>query len=270
MEYVRFLMMLWHLYSILESALEKHSTDPILSPTYDPALLSRTSRLSADISYLLGIPDDDQSWKSNHIHAELIASPPDGFKAYTKRLSVLCVQEPSMLLAHSYVRYLGDLSGGQTVKWQLQKAYELNDESGRGLRFYDFEAPDREGLEVKQGKVASAREMKRVKAWFRNGMDNGVGDDRKLKEALLDEAIKAYELTAAIFASLRSPSNAVKEANWVPSTESTYSVSSVVAFMLAVGLAHFILVVGGFTGGRGYAKLELALGWCTELISWLQ
>ena len=33
-----------------------------------------------------------------------------------------------MLLAHSYIRYMGDLSGGQIMKRNIRKAYGLTDE----------------------------------------------------------------------------------------------------------------------------------------------
>jgi heme oxygenase (biliverdin-producing, ferredoxin) len=97
-----------------------------------------------------------------------------------------------------------------------------------------------------------------------------------LIETLLEETIKAYELNAALLAILRPP---VKEETLISSKgipievakEGTkYSVASVFAFMLAVGLAHFMLVVGGFTGENGYAKLELVQRWYAELMTSFQ
>ena len=40
-----------------------------------------------------------------------------------------------LLVAHHYTRYLGDLSGGQSVGRALHRAFDLN---GAGLAFYDF------------------------------------------------------------------------------------------------------------------------------------
>jgi len=284
-EYVRYLMMLWHLYSSLEIGLEEHSNDPVLSHTYNPALLSRSSRLSADISYILGLPDDDASWKSHEMHNKLVADPPASLQAYTTRLAALRSQEPARLLAHSYVRYLGDLSGGQIMRWRLQKAYALDEEDGHGVAFYEFVVPGKAGGKEE---VASAGEMKRIKEWFRSGIDKGVGDDRELKEAILDETLKAYEMNAALFGAIKpSPTpttttttttttnNATLEhsLNEVPAqqqqtvsrSEGGYSVTSVIAFMLAVGLAHFIMVVGGFTGESGYGKLQYIQEWFSRI-----
>jgi heme oxygenase len=148
--------------------MEKQANNPVLSPTFNPALLSRTSKLSADISYFLGLQDDDQSWKTMDIHKKLVASAP--LQEYVSRLGSL-ESQPSRLLAHAYVRYMGDLSGGQIIKYKLQKAYALEHEK-RGLTFYDFEY---------NGQVASVGELKKIKDWFRVGMDSGIGEDRLRK-----------------------------------------------------------------------------------------
>lgn len=47
----------------------------------------------------------------------------------------------------------------------------------------------------------------------------------------------------------------------------TFPLSSVIAFILALCLSHFILVIGGFTGEKGYAKLESVLHSITALFS---
>jgi heme oxygenase (biliverdin-producing, ferredoxin) len=89
-----------------------------------------------------------------------------------------------------------------------------------------------------------------------------------LAEALLDETLQAYELNAAMIAILRpqSTQSAAKQNTLEkPRAEAGYSIASVVTFMLAVGLAHFMLVVGGYTGDRGYAKFELAQQWLTDI-----
>jgi heme oxygenase len=83
--------------------------------------------------------------------------------------------DPSPLLAHAYVRYLGDLSGGQVIRRRVAKAYGLEADGGSGLRFYDFK-------ELSGSKPANIGGMKRIKEWFRDGMNAGAGDNnRKLK-----------------------------------------------------------------------------------------
>lgn len=189
-EYVRLLMMLWYVYryaptsfqvpqptiscSALEHGLSKHATHTVLTHIYNPSLLSRTSRLSTDISFLLGLPDDDISWKSHLVHVLLIESPPDALRLYTSHLAALSSDNPALLLAHSYVRYLGDLSGGQIMKWKLQKVYGLQGDK-KGFEFYDFEV---------DGETASVAEMKMIKQWFKDGIDKGVGEDQEMKGVL--------------------------------------------------------------------------------------
>jgi heme oxygenase (biliverdin-producing, ferredoxin) len=83
-------------------------------------------------------------------------------------------EDPSALLAHAYVRYLGDLSGGQVIRRRVVKAYGLDAESGLGLSFYSFK-------QLGGSKLGTVGDMKKVKEWYREGMDSGVGDNRELK-----------------------------------------------------------------------------------------
>ena len=85
--------------------------------------------------------------------------------------------DPSRLLAHAYVRYLGDLSGGQFIRRRISKAYGLDD--GAGVSFYEFRPLG--GTTSATDPAASAGEMKRIKEWYREGMNAGVGDDQDLK-----------------------------------------------------------------------------------------
>lgn len=51
------------------------------------------------------------------------------------------------------------------------------------------------------------------------------------------------------------------------SEEKAYPLVSILSVVLAVGIAHFALVVGGFTGSAGYAKLEAVQTWLEGLFS---
>ncbi|KAI0772157.1 heme oxygenase-like protein [Irpex lacteus] len=298
-EYVRFLMMLYHVYDNLERALEKYSTHPVLAPTYNPALFNRTASLSADISHFLQLPET--SWSSHPIHVTLTTSPPEPFAAYTSRIQKLADSNPAALLAHAYVRYLGDLSGGQFIKRRIIKAYGLEDD-GRGVAFYEF------GKLGGEAGVGTIGDMKKVKEWYRKGMNEGVGEDEDIKALILEEANVAFELNTGLFTTLRAPSSHPShESADVPvlgdptsptissspkppppefvtpapnplqllqkaETKETeedlpvkekgmYPISSVIAFILALCLSHFFLVTGGFTGEKGWAKLEAVGKW---------
>ena len=93
-------------------------------------------------------------------------------------------------------------------------------------------------------------------------------------EALLDETTRAYFLHKDLFDEISSTATPKeqKSAVWTPNptskplTSRVFSVSSVLTFMLAVGLAHFVVVVGGLSGSRGYAKLEAVQAWVTSTV----
>ena len=70
-------------------------------------------------------------------------------------------------------------------------------------------------------------------------------------------------LLAAIKA--QGESKTVYEASEAPSAP--YSATSVIAFIAAVSMAHFVLVIGGFTGAKGFAKLELVTQWLDDFFA---
>lgn len=124
---------------------------------------------------------------------------------YIQHLASLAKTSPSLLLAHVYVRILGDLRGGQYIKRQVQKTYQLEDDA---VSFYRFGSLD---------------DTNRLKTWIRAEM-NAVVSDPKLKGEQLDsvlgkclldsppaelvaEARKAFVFNVAILDSLPSPSS---------------------------------------------------------------
>jgi len=285
-EYVRFLMMMFHIYSIFEQALDQHSSHPTLHPTYNPAVLARTSSLESDISFLLQVPES--SWQSHPLHTAVISSPPPQFTQYISRLEALSASpDPSPLLAHAYVRYLGDLSGGQFIRRRISKAYELDNTDGDGVRFYVFKQLGG----TKEGNIG---DFKKIKEWYRDGMNVGAGDNQELKATIVEEANIAFELNYGIFCTLKVPpignvpsestpplvGDALEEEvnlteavtfKEIPvgteqAAERLYSVSTVTSVIVAICVAHFLLVVGGFTGAKGYAKLAAIEAWFGELV----
>ncbi|KAJ7078649.1 hypothetical protein C8R44DRAFT_836674 [Mycena epipterygia] len=254
-EYARFLMMLWHIYNTFERGLERHQNHPVLEPTYNPTVLARAPPLSADIAYLLGVPES--SWKSHRIHLQLMAAQPPALETYIARIQAIADSpDPSPLLAHSYVRYLGDLSGGQTIQRALAKAYGLK-MGGPGLSFYAFK-------ELHSSKPATQGDMKRIKDWFRAGMNKGAGDNMEVKEAIMLEASRVFEYTGAIFKAVNLEKPKVVFDQEAPKM---YSLASVSAVILAVCVAHFLLTIGGFTGEKGYDKLIAAEEWLSAKLS---
>lgn len=98
--------------------------------------------------------------------------------AYVTRIAQLASSdEPAPLLAHAYVRYLGDLSGGQVIRRRVAKSYGLDvdgDGDGRGTEFYAFKPL---GGSDHVNTNASIGDMRKIKEWFREGMNAAGGND---------------------------------------------------------------------------------------------
>lgn len=58
-------------------------------------------------------------------------------QAYIDAIERCSATKPELLIAHAYVRYLGDLSGGQILAKKLQKYNDLPE--GQGVAFYSFD-----------------------------------------------------------------------------------------------------------------------------------
>ena len=122
--FTKLLSNLYFVYSKLETELFRHRSHPVLGQLYFPQL-DRKTNLEADLEYYYG-----NNWR------ELIASSEAG-RNYVAYLHEISNTEPVLLVAHSYVRYLGDLSGGQALKNLVRSALELP--ADLGTRFYEFD-----------------------------------------------------------------------------------------------------------------------------------
>ena len=95
-------------------------------------------------------------------------------------------------------------------------------------------------------------------------------------EALLDETKLAYSLHKDILNEIEVITSRKRRTPAAPTSmplsqppdtsPKTFSVTSVLTFMFAVGLAHFLIVVGGLSGSRGYSKLEAIQAWISNTV----
>ncbi|KAB5592830.1 Heme oxygenase [Ceratobasidium theobromae] len=275
-EYIYYMMILWRIYRQVQAPIAYHPSLP--PPTYRPTLLGRATRISSDLAYLLDTTPDE--WRSDPLFQSLISSPPRGVQSYTTYLEKLASStdptDHARLLSHAYVRYMGDLSGGQIIKTKMSKKFGLP-AVGAGATFYDFGTLN--GSLGPNEEHAGHAELLRIKDWFRQGMNEGVGDDKSLKEVIIREAHLAFAYNLLFFKDVSLPnqttqtketkeSKVVFDASQEPQ-EQTYPLSSVVAVAMALGLAHFALVVGGFTGSKGTDKLEALMLWLRRVMGHL-
>lgn len=101
---------------------------------------------------------------------------------YVQRLHTAAT-DPERFVAHHYVRYLGDLSGGQLVARLLTRTYGL---TGDGVRFYDFSA---------------LGAPPRFRARYRALLD-GAGWDADARARVAGEAVHGFELNIAVLAEM--------------------------------------------------------------------
>lgn len=114
---------LYFVYSAMEEEMERLQAHPIISKIYFQQLNRRKS-LEQDLTYYYG-----PNWR------ELVV-PSAATKDYVQRIRTVAASQPELLIAHSYTRYIGDLSGGQILKKIAQKGMNLSE--GEGTAFYEF------------------------------------------------------------------------------------------------------------------------------------
>ena len=119
--YVGFIRALHPVYVALEAAMAAHQHDAAVGMVYDPGL-DRAASLEQDLEFCAG-----KDWRA--IPVVKAASE------YADHLTGLGTRMPRGLVAHAYVRYLGDLSGGQMMGRSVAKVYQAGE---AGTNFYNF------------------------------------------------------------------------------------------------------------------------------------
>jgi len=123
--YCTLLCALQVIYTALEAALDTHAAHPLLAPLRLPGL-PRGPALTRDLQALHG-----PRWQEE-------LTVPASARRYARRLRRLARWHPPLLAAHAYVRYLGDLHGGQILQARVAKAFARGAESDEGTAFYGF------------------------------------------------------------------------------------------------------------------------------------
>ena len=119
---------LLRVYQALEAGLQQHAAHPLLAPL-GLAALARSTALQADVADLAA-----------RLAAPAAAALPASAGIYADHLQALAQRQPPLLAAHAYVRYLGDLAGGQALGRIARQAYALP--GAAGTRFFDFGPPE--------------------------------------------------------------------------------------------------------------------------------
>jgi len=161
------------IYTALEAAAEAWRDDPVAGPfVFDE--LTRVPHLEADLHQLLG---DD--WAQQAVELQVPATD-----AYVSRLHQVAGDWPGAFIAHHYVRYLGDLSGGQVIKATVTRIY--GEDGHRSTGFYTFDRIER---------------IKPFRDRYRELLDTAPLT-REQQQRVVAEAVSVFELNRAVFADL--------------------------------------------------------------------
>jgi heme oxygenase len=158
-------------YQLLEQGLRRHRHTPGVRMAVRPALF-RAPRLAADLAALCG-----PSWRRS---LPLLAEG----ALYARRVAQAAKGDGRLLIAHAYVRYLGDLNGGQTMKRLLARTLAVEPAT---LSFYDF--PD-------------ITDMRAFSAAYRADLDRAGGEIDSI-DAVAEEVARAFALNIQVSESVQ-------------------------------------------------------------------
>jgi heme oxygenase len=161
----------YYVYSEMEEHIRSHQEHPVVGKIYFP-LLERKYSLERDLEFYYGA-----DWQTQ-------ISPSTETDRYVQRIKAISDSEPELLVAHSYTRYLGDLSGGQILKGIAQRALDLP--TGVGVAFYEFQ---------------DIADEKQFKMLYRQRLDEMPIDDAT-GDRIVHEANTVFDLNMKIFKEL--------------------------------------------------------------------
>ena len=164
---------LFFVYTAIEQQIEDNKNNMAIQAIYFPELYRKLS-LAKDLEYFYG-----KHWMK-------CIAPSLATKNYVDRIHYVGKNQPELLIAHAYTRYMGDLSGGQILKKIAKGAMQLKET--HGTAFYDFELINDDNV---------------FKQNYRQALDNAPIDDKQA-EQIIAEANLAFNLNMRVFQELNS------------------------------------------------------------------
>jgi heme oxygenase (biliverdin-producing, ferredoxin) len=168
--YGRLVVQQYFAYRDLEAASRHMAHDPVGSRFVFPELY-RLDALESDLEALIG-----RGWRAG-------IEPTPATVAYCERLRAVGATDPGAYVAHHYVRYMGDLSGGQVIRRVVERTYGIVDHAGTS--FYVFDGVD----------------PKAFKEQYRLRLDATPWSEPE-KTRIIDEVLLAYRLNTEVLAEL--------------------------------------------------------------------
>ena len=185
--YSNLMTSLYFVYEAMEDEFDKTLESTV--KTMDYPELRRLKAVELDMGYFYG-----EGWKNNKN-----IQPSPATKKYVSRIRDVAKNNPKLLLAHQYSRYLGDLFGGQKMSGMATKS--LNLEEGKGIAFYQFDD------------IETSTTTDFITAWYKKLNELDLTENEK--QDIVDEANLVFALNIEIFEELEgSPFSAVLKYAW--------------------------------------------------------
>ncbi|KAI9253779.1 heme oxygenase-domain-containing protein [Phascolomyces articulosus] len=224
-EYGRYITSLYFVYNSMESLLEKHKDNLAIKTIYFPVELNRVHALLQDLEFFFG--------KDKLAQVTDPATMTPAVKEYVEAMELACEVNPALLVAHSYSRYLGDLSGGQILAKRLKKHIlglsegDGNWDSNEGLQFYAF---------TNIGNHNAFKEEYRERL-------NKAPVDKRTRDLIVTEAIRSFEVNIGLFDEVQKLSEQGKLVPTAGSEKKTID-STVVRWSPIIALTVAVAAVG--------------------------
>lgn len=161
---------LYFVYKAMEDAFD--STDDKNVKALDYQSLRRLRSLEVDMEYYFGA-----DWRNT-------VKPSAATQKYVARIHTVVQDAPTLLIAHQYTRYLGDLFGGQMMGGMATRSLGL--EEGKGIEFYQF--PD----------IADNKQF--IEEWYTALNKLELSD--ATKQEIVDEANLVFAYNIELFSEL--------------------------------------------------------------------
>jgi heme oxygenase len=158
---------LYFVYQAMETAFKEAADENVR--TLDYPELRRVPSLEKDMEYYYG-----DNWRAT-------VKPSRATARYVARIEEVAREQPPLLIAHQYTRYLGDLFGGQMMGGMAQKSLKLAE--GKGIAFYTFE------------EIPEAKEF--INDWY--SQVNRLKLSETEKNAIVDEANVVFRYNIELF-----------------------------------------------------------------------
>lgn len=175
--YAALIAALYAIYDALESCLDANAEHPMIAPLRRPGL-ARRSALAADLAVLgrLGLAP---------------LAPAREAIAYAAHLRALATEDPTRLVAHAWLRYLGDLNGGRILERVVRERLGVPEGA---MAFYRFPALADPAAAAVQWRLAL----------------DGLALDETAVDTLVAEASEGFRRHIALFEEIAVPQDAAE------------------------------------------------------------